>query len=153
MNNSIELLRTYKLRITQIRLNILDIFRDNKWALSEKDIEEFLKEKYDRVTIYRTLHTFCKKSILHKVIDNTSLIKYALCQRECFKEKYCHNHLHFKCEICSNTCCFKDFSIDPTHLYRKGYNFKEINILAVGVCDNCNPQRGRKSSGSKMRAS
>ncbi len=130
-------LKNYQLRTTSIRLDVLNIFGDSDIALSEKDLEETLKNKYDRVTIYRTLSTFCKKRLLHKVIDDSNIVKYAICRRECSPESHCHNHLHFKCEVCSNTYCFDEIPV-PSPPLPKEYKIQETNLLAVGICKVCN---------------
>ena len=131
-----ELLKKYKLRCTSCRADILSMFFEKKVALSHSDIEENISDQSDRVTIYRTLKTFLDKGILHKVLDDTGTIKYALC-KDCTKEEHNHEHMHFKCIICHRTFCFDEIEIPKVDL-PKGYKMIESNLLVQGICKECN---------------
>ena len=78
--DSSEILKQIDLRHTYTRENILNGFISKTIALSHADIESFLIDGFDRVTIYRTLKTFLDKGIIHKVLDDQGGIKYALCK-------------------------------------------------------------------------
>ena len=54
-----KLLKEHRLKRTSTRSEILNLYYDNKHALTHKDIELELSEQFDRVTIYRTLKCFC----------------------------------------------------------------------------------------------
>lgn len=55
-----EILKEKKLRITNVRSEVLEIFERKNYALSYNDLHEELKNKFDMATIYRTLNTFWK---------------------------------------------------------------------------------------------
>lgn len=131
-----NILKESKLRKTDCRIEILNLFLTNTFALSNADIENFIDQNFDRVTVYRTLKTFVKKGILHKVLDDAGIPKYALCKESCSQEEHHHQHVHFKCDVCGHTTCLNDVEI-PKILLPQGYFFKEANLLINGICINC----------------
>lgn len=137
---AIEILNDYNLRRTAGRISIINIFMNTNIALSENVIEEKLIGLCDRATIYRTLKTFIDKGILHRVIDENSIVKFAMCNTDhCSSHHHSHEHVHFKCQSCGNTECMDDLMITPVQL-PEGYKAKETNYLIVGLCKNCNEE-------------
>lgn len=137
MNTSDQILRQHSLRVTDSRNAILNIFIGQGVALSESEIEHALEHDCDRVTIYRTLSTFLDKGIVHKVLDDSGAMKYALCPTDCHDgHDHNHDHIHFKCEICGTTSCVEQVRV-PNILLPKGYQLNEVNILLQGVCPHC----------------
>jgi Fur family transcriptional regulator, ferric uptake regulator len=126
-----DVLRQHRLRHTACREEILEIFLEADRALSHADLEENLSETSDRVTVYRTLKTFVEKEILHKVLDDSGNLKYAM-QKESL-----HSHIHFKCNICGITSCLENTEI-PVLPLPPGYTLTGANLLAQGVCQVCN---------------
>ncbi|MFZ5551806.1 MAG: Fur family transcriptional regulator [Bacteroidota bacterium] len=138
MKKTLDILLENDLRKTPCRLFVLDEFRKKgKQSLSENDLENKSKGKFDRVTIYRTLNTFIDSGILHKVIDDDNIVKFAMCSETCDDHHHNHEHVHFKCEECHTTSCLDHISIVNVEL-PKGYKKKEANYLIVGVCADCN---------------
>lgn len=135
---AIDILNDYDLRRTASRISIINIFMESQIALSENVIEEKLIGLCDRATIYRTLKTFIEKGIIHRVIDENSIVKFAMCNSEhCSSHHHSHEHVHFKCQVCGNTECMDELMIHPVIL-PKGYTANETNYLIVGTCKNCN---------------
>lgn len=133
-----SILKNHHLRLTQSREEILAMFLAQPTALSEREIESSVDVSCDRVTIYRTLATFLEKGILHKVLDDTGAMKYALCSPECHGgEEHRHDHVHFKCVQCGQTLCLDQVPI-PTVQLPQGYHLQEVNMLLEGVCESCN---------------
>ena len=132
-----QILKNHHLRVTESRNAILGIFFREGVALSESEIEHSLIHGCDRATIYRTLSTFLDKGILHKVLDDSGAMKYALCSPGCHEgETHKHDHVHFKCNECGTTSCIEQVKIPQLEL-PKGYNISEINILLQGICPAC----------------
>jgi Fur family ferric uptake transcriptional regulator len=102
-----EILKESNLRVTSCRRDVLETFLGRQVALSHSDLEEALKENFDRVTIYRTLKTFLENDLIHKVLDDTGAAKYALCNHRPEVPHHDHEHVHFKCEVCGNTNCLE----------------------------------------------
>lgn len=131
-----DLIKKFGLRITDIRILILDYFRKTEVALSEQDIEKELTKACDRVTIYRTIKTFLDKGIIHKVLDEGNVVKYALCGTDCNAGKHHHEHVHFKCNACGDTICLENIPIQKIEL-PEGFEPKESNLLVLGTCKKC----------------
>lgn len=135
MTPSNELLKEYELRSTPGRQAILGLFLRKKHALSHGDIERWLDTQYDRVTVYRTLRTFLKRGIIHKVLDDEGELKYALCSGACSATRHHHDHVHFKCRKCGETSCL-EVEIPELKLPR-GYTTTERSLLIQGLCRKC----------------
>jgi Fur family ferric uptake transcriptional regulator len=114
---------------------VLSLLLENDHALSHADLEREMKLNCDRVTLYRTLKTFQEKGLVHKVLDDHGITKYAPCT-DCSLESHTHEHVHFKCDICGNTVCIEDVKI-PQVTLPNGYLPKEQNLLITGVCNIC----------------
>jgi len=131
-------LKDFNLRLTDCRAEMLAIFNENGHALAHADIEARLPEKFDRVTVYRTLKTFLEKGLIHKVLDDEGGMKYALCRSTCHAadHQHHHDHVHFKCSVCGLTNCLDDVRV-PTLALPAGYQRQETNLLVQGVCPLC----------------
>jgi Fur family transcriptional regulator, ferric uptake regulator len=136
MKKTSHILKDYNLRQTDCRNEILEVFLDKEFALSHADIEEKISEAFDRVTVYRTLKTFVEKGILHKVLDDSGSLKYALCNDHCNTDSHHHDHVHFKCINCGHTNCIEDIEI-PAIKLPHGYTPLETNLLIQGICSKC----------------
>jgi Fur family transcriptional regulator, ferric uptake regulator len=130
-----RLLKTFRLRSTPSRQEILHLFLKKDYALSHGDIEKEINNDLDRVTVYRTLKTFLDRGLIHKVLDDEGALKYALCNEACTAAGHHHNHVHFKCTECGQTNCL-NIEI-PLVKLPKGYKPTELNLLIQGVCENC----------------
>jgi Fur family ferric uptake transcriptional regulator len=136
--NPIKILQNHQLRVTSCRREVLLTFLEKKSALSHSDLEDELKDGFDRVTIYRTLKTFLESDLIHKVLDDSGATKYALCTHdEHGNHSHDHDHVHFKCESCGKTICIEEISL-PKITLPKGYINKEANLLVTGICSECN---------------
>lgn len=132
---SANLLKTFRLRSTPSRQEILHLFLKKNYALSHGDIEKEINNALDRVTVYRTLKTFLDKGLIHKVLDDEGSLKYALCNDACSVAGHHHDHVHFKCLRCGQTNCL---NIEvPVVKLPKGYKAAEMNLLIQGVCEHC----------------
>lgn len=136
MSSPEKILKSHQLRVTDCRLEIIQEFLDKNIALSHADLEEMLKDNFDRVTIYRTLKTFLDKDLIHKVLDDGGATKYALCAHGENEHDHSHEHVHFKCEVCGETTCLDDIDLPQVYL-PKGFEKKEMSLLVQGVCDKC----------------
>jgi Fur family transcriptional regulator, ferric uptake regulator len=130
-----RLLKTFRLRSTPSRQEILYLFLKKNYALSHGDIEKEINNELDRVTVYRTLKTFLDKGLVHKVLDDEGSLKYALCNEACSVAGHHHDHVHFKCTRCGQTNCL---NIEvPLVKLPKGYKADEMNLLIQGICERC----------------
>lgn len=132
-----EMLKRNKLSVTASREKILNLFMEQAGALAHGDIEKRAGEKFDRVTIYRTLQTFVEKGIIHTIPTTDNSIRYALCKDDCEEGHHHDHHVHFVCNHCKNTFCLDDV-VTPDIKLPKGYLANQIEVIAEGLCKDCN---------------
>ena len=124
-----ESLKRKGLSVTDSRKKIMQLFVQQKGALSHSDIEKKAGTAFDRVTIYRTLQTFLDKGIIHAIPSADASVRYALCNDACISSGHHHdNHVHFLCDACGKTLCLDEVMI-PTVKLPAGYAMKEINMV------------------------
>ena len=131
-----EILKSNQLSITDSRKKILNMFLNSDGALAHADIEKNAGEKFDRVTIYRTLQVFVDKGIIHTIPTPDNSIKYALCKDDCAEGHHHDHHVHFQCKQCGVTYCLDDVTTPDVKL-PKGYAAEQIEVVISGVCKNC----------------
>lgn len=129
-----KFLKSHSLRITDSRIDVLEMFFRAKHALSFRDLEEEF-DGYDRVTLYRTLSSFISKGILHKIPSEDGFTSYGLCSSECTEISHNHDHVHFKCNICGHIECLSDHHVPKVNL--PGYEVEEQNLIVNGICKMC----------------
>ena len=132
-----ELLKKNQLSITGGRRKILELFLQHDGALSHSDIEKKAGEKFDRVTVYRTLQAFLEKGLIHSIPTSDNSIRYALCKDDCSGGLHRDDHVHFICNTCGNTVCLEDVTVPAIKLPR-GYITEQVEMLVSGVCKSCN---------------
>lgn len=132
----IKILRKSQLSVTESRRNILEIFIQAGSALAHHDVEEKTSERFDRVTVYRTLQVFMEKGIIHTIPTTENAVLYALCKDDCEEGHHHDNHIHFVCEDCGVTTCMDDIHIPEIKL-PLGYNALQINMVVNGICVKC----------------
>ena len=132
-----ELLKKNHLSITGGRRRILELFLQQEGALSHSDIEKKAGEKFDRVTVYRTLQVFLEKGLIHSIPTSDNSIRYALCKDDCSGGQHRDDHVHFICNSCGSTVCLEDVSVPAIKLPRR-YVSEQVEMLVSGVCKGCN---------------
>ncbi len=129
-------LKRHNLSVTESRKRILQLFLEEKGALAHGDIEKRAGEKFDRVTIYRTLQTFLEKGMIHSIPTADNAIRYALCKDQCSASHHHDHHIHFICNNCQRTYCLDDV-VTPEIKMPKGYQASHVEVVVEGVCKDC----------------
>lgn len=127
-------LKKHALRITDCRMDVLEIFQNTTHALSFKYLENELRE-YDRVTLYRTLYSFIDKGMLHRIPNDSGATIYGLCSDDCTAEEHKHDHIHFKCEKCGSVECLPAFHVPKMSI--PGYKIHSSDHIINGFCALC----------------
>lgn len=130
-----DILRRNSLSVTESRKKILNLFINIQGALAHGDIERKAGEKFDRVTVYRTLQTFVEKGIIHTIPTTDNSVRYALC-KDCSDGHHQDDHVHFICNQCGTTLCLNDVAVPEIRL-PQGFSIDEIEVVAKGVCNDC----------------
>jgi Fur family ferric uptake transcriptional regulator len=135
--NTDAILRKNHLSITDGRRRILELFLQQDGALSHGDIEKKAGEKFDRVTVYRTLQVFLEKGLIHSIPSVDNSIRYALCKHDCSGGRHRDDHVHFVCTSCGTTVCLEDVVVPAVKL-PGGYVSEQVEMLVSGICKSCN---------------
>jgi len=136
MSEALTILKKNHLHNTDSRRAILEIFLKSPSALAHQDIEKHTGDKFDRVTVYRTIQTFIDKGIVHTIPTSDNAVRYALCREECSEGHHHDDHIHFVCEQCGKTTCLDETAIPQIRL-PKGYQSLQVNVVVNGICREC----------------
>jgi Fur family transcriptional regulator, ferric uptake regulator len=131
-----EILKHNNLSVTDSRKKILHIFFNHHGALAHRDIERKAGEKFDRVTVYRTLQVFVEKGIIHTIPTTDNSVRYALCKEHCTEGNHHDDHIHFICLNCGSTLCLDDIAV-PAVSVPGGYSSNTVEVVVKGICKDC----------------
>ena len=127
-----EVLQAHDLKRTACREGILSTIKDSEHALSEKEIKDGLSGNFDRTTFYRSFKTLLKKNIIHKIVVNNQVVKYALDNKITHKNK----HAHFYCKKCDSVICLDNIPVTEPKI-PQGFEASETEIIIKGLCREC----------------
>lgn len=128
----VDILTSHNLKRTSCREGIIEAIMDANEALSENEIRDQLMGNYDRTTFYRSFKTLEEHKILHKIVVDNQVVKYALDNSKQFKKE----HAHFYCSECHTVKCLEPVIIESIEL-PKGCTEEKTEILVKGVCGLC----------------
>ena len=124
-----------KKRSTPAKKEVIKLLKSSESAMSQEMIEEKVKGKMDRVTIYRILNSFCEDGIIHRVLSDEGKYYFALCEDDCQPEEHTHDHFHFRCLNCQKVECLPE---QVNVELPEGYKKKNATGWITGYCNNCN---------------
>ena len=127
-----EVLNQHKLKRTSCREGIIHAIMTSNNALSENEIRNKLEGNYDRTTFYRSFKTLEEHRIIHKIVVDNQLVKYALDNSITSKKE----HAHFYCNKCERVQCLDSIVIPHLDL-PSGYRVAEIELIIKGLCGQC----------------
>lgn len=134
MDEIIKLLKERGYRLTQSRINLIQLFVENKTKhyTHEELLEELKKseEKVNNMSVYNNLKILLKEDIIKESIFLGKKI-YELTEK---------NHAHFYCKKCK-----KDIEIIDDELYsstkkiedKYKVNVTNVKVEYVGICKEC----------------
>ena len=129
-----EKLLSHQVRPTANRELVLRLIAESDRAVSLSDIEAAL-ETVDKSTIFRILNLFLEHHLLHAIEDGSGTMKYEVCSGA-DRCTISDMHIHFYCETCHRTFCFKHIHI-PEICLPEGFAVNSINYMVKGVCPEC----------------
>jgi Fur family ferric uptake transcriptional regulator len=133
--DAVDILKEHKLKRTSCREGIINVVIQASKALSEQEIRERLPGNYDRTTFYRSFKTLEEHKIIHKIVVDNNLSKYAL---DCSVSHHA-KHAHFYCSECNDVRCLEDVPV-PKYQLPEGFDDVETEVLIKGVCSTCKSQ-------------
>jgi len=128
----LKILHEHNLKRTSCREGILEVIIQAGHALSEQEIRSRLKGHYDRTTFYRSFKTLQECHIIHKIVIDNQLVKYAL-NNSITSRKH---HAHFYCEKCDRVICMENVPVDTPEL-PEGYTINDAELIIKGLCRKC----------------
>jgi len=129
---AVDILNSHNLKRTSCREGIIDVVMMANQALSENEIRDRLAGSYDRTTFYRSFKTLEEYRIIHKIVVDNQVIKYALDNSVTNNTE----HAHFYCNECNAVKCMTTIPIQNYEL-PDGYSNNETEVLIKGTCANC----------------
>ena len=127
------------LRITPVRVGVIDVLRKASQPMEVPQILAKLPAYTDAVTVYRTLNTFTRKKMVHRVRGEDRSWRYAL--GDSTGQPHEHRHPHFVCESCGKVECLKDAEIPRTLIKTlkldTRYAVSYPEVVLHGTCPRC----------------
>ncbi len=132
MKEITEILHENDLVRTSCREEIIKAIVKSPIPLSEEEIKSAISGNFDRTTFYRTFKTLIAKEVIHKIVIDNTLIKYAITE----KQNRTRQHAHFYCLRCSRVYCIPEVNWEYKDLPGK-YKPEQAELLIKGYCTNC----------------
>ena len=128
-----EILHENNLVRTSCRELIIQAIVESPTPLSEEEIKTAVSGNFDRTTFYRTFKTLIAKGVIHKIVIDNTLIKYAITE----KQNRTTQHAHFYCLKCSRVYCIPEVNWEYKGL-PDNYKPEQAELLLKGYCTKCN---------------
>ena len=127
-------LQHHGIRPTAMRLLVCQELRRASRPLSLRDLEERMPTA-ERSTIFRTLTLLLHHHAIHAIQDGSGALHYEPCESD-DHHTLDDQHVHFYCEQCHRTFCFRNEKI-PQAALPEGFQMTSINYMVKGLCPNC----------------
>lgn len=133
-----SVLESTGLRKTPVRLGVLGVLAASRRPLDVPQIIARLPNHTDAVTVYRTLNTFARNKLVHRVRGGDRSWRYAMGDSQ---EKPEHQHPHFVCGDCGGVKCLSHAEI-PAGFVRtlgvgRAYVITYPEVVLHGICPKC----------------
>ncbi|MHC4203993.1 MAG: Fur family transcriptional regulator [Planctomycetota bacterium] len=129
-----EMLKAAKLYCTAGRVAIIIVLMKAGKPLSQEQIAGRSGiERFDKVTIYRTLESLLAVGLVHKVFIDKRAQHFEL-SHNC-TENQCHPH--FTCTNCGDTHCLTEISLPMAKSPHKGFVISRQQVRLEGICPAC----------------
>lgn len=149
------MLRAAGMRVTSVRLSVLDMLAKARSAMTAQEVVEALGEA-DRVTVYRTLNALVEAGVAHKVDPGDRVFRFGLTPTPTSTaEQGGHQHPHFVCDACGNVECLEDTEVivqaraGAKRGASKKMRLSSQDVLLHGTCEGCGDEGGPRSRRSR----
>lgn len=133
LKDALEILEESKLKITERRVQMIEIMYQKNRYLSAKEVKAELENNYPGIspdTVYRNLHSFSELNILEETEFNGEKFFRANCGID-------EHHHHFICTTCGRSI---ELSMCPLTYFKeeiKGAEVTSHRFELFGVCESC----------------
>ena len=135
---AVKMLSDAGLRSTPVRRAILVTLSAAAEPLDVPALLERLPKHTDGVTVYRTLGTFTRKKLVHRVRGEERSWRFAIGPSD---RGPAHRHPHFVCEQCGKVECLSTAVVPPslgkTLKLKADYNIDYTEVIVHGSCADC----------------
>lgn len=132
---AVEILHHQKLKKTSPRLAIIEALQSSRLPLAESEISILMGSHYDRTTFYRSIQTLEEAEIVHRIVVDKLIVRYALNHFDNVS-KHQPDHAHFYCNKCKRLICLEEIHPGPYRL-PAGFQTKESEVIIKGLCNKC----------------
>lgn len=132
--DAFDFLRQSGLRMTKLKMEIVDLFLGGGCGLSVKDVIERLPSEPDVSTVYRALSSLTAKGFLRHSVSQDGVVQYR------GTSAFYPDHGHFCCTDCGRTIPVeRKLPDDFLHQLEKEYGVrvKSADFLLEGKCSKC----------------
>ena len=136
----LKLLRDKGMKVTNLRLQVLELFLEKQEPLSHAAVFEHLAvlgRQPNRVTLYRVLSAFSDAQIVHEVQGMNGPVRF--CLHKPFPDGCPGNHPHFLCQECGRMFCLRE-QLLPYVEVPEGSLVEGKQLLIFGLCPQCSQQ-------------
>ncbi len=134
--DAIEILQNHQVKKTSPRLSIIQALQTSQNPLSEGEVKEKMGGLYDRITFYRSVQTLEEAGIIHRIVADNTVVKYAL--NHCEKgHQHSPDHVHFYCTQCNSLVCLNAVKTQAYEL-PEGFTSNQCDVVIKGMCNKCN---------------
>lgn len=129
-----KMLKAAKLYRTGGRVAVLKVLiRANKPLNQSQIARQSGRERFDKVTIYRTLESLLEAGLVHKVFMDKRAWHFELAHN-CTKSQ-CHPH--FTCTSCGDTHCLTGVTLPMAKSPHGGFIIHRQQVRLEGLCPVC----------------
>ena len=135
-----DVLQRAGLRRTPVRVAVLNVLTAAAGPLAVPQILDQLPTHTDVVTVYRTLNTFTRKKLVHRMHGDDRTWLYALGGGTATRSP-AHQHPHFVCDECGTVECLETSRIPrsfvPSLKVGAKYAVRYPEVVLHGRCPRC----------------
>lgn len=146
MDEIIKTLKQHQFKNTKLRYAVLSKLIGSASGLSHQELSKSLTIPFDRVTLFRTLSTFERAGVLHKIMDLNGTAKYAFTSPKEQEEE--GQHAHFICLNCDKIYCLEESYPIKNIAVPMGFKKMYLEIKIKGICKGCQ-NKATKNNKSK----
>lgn len=124
--------QSFGVRCTPCREAVVECLVRNSTALSERELRDELEARFDRTTFYRTVKTLEDKGVIHRIVADMGVVKYAM--NDTGRDTPTHGH--FLCKRCGQVWCLHGVG-KAKYILPVGCVAEEEEFVVRGFCGAC----------------
>lgn len=132
-----RLLRGRNLRATSGRVALMSALLGEEEPVAQKDLlGKLVARGFNRVSVYRALHAFLRAGIVHRVVTEDRVWRFAVSPEGGTGGE----HAHFQCRACGRIQCLTGVPVPEVSLRR--HRVEDAALTLRGLCPRCLEREG-----------